>query len=376
MPLTLKMAVVVLLLSLANQLPAQPEGNLLASASTPATSAAVENDRDFREAQEVLKSRYADPAAIADGKSGSNSLAALLNRLSGGAVLMTQPMPAIPSNHQISSELLGGKIGYLRMPTFKPAKSWTQLENQILEWQRLGIVGIIIDVRSFEAVNDFEGASRVASIFVPPGETLFTVQGLQIPQQVYRSSNASNRKPLDLPLIVLTNRGTSGASEVLTSVLRAYGKAIIVGRSTAGRAGLFAEARLSSGRYLWFATGQAMMGDGTPLFGKPVIPDIALYIDDRNERLAMEEGNQGSAARLVQELPSRARTSESALVHEETPELDEMISEQLTNRKPETDKDGNSLQDVALIRAMDALRAIEFAQNQAQQSRAYLTTKK
>lgn len=331
------------------------------------------DEREFSEVMELLKSRYADPGAIADNKVGNAALNAVINKLGGGAVLLTEPSLATTSPRPILMQWLPDKVGYLRMATFKPAKDWAQIETQIAEWQKGGAIGLVLDVRDFESGNDYPGAARAVSLFTPAGQMLFSVQGLQIPQQVYRSEG--NKKPVSLPLVVLTNHRTMGAAEAFAAALRADAKAIVVGRSTAGQAGLFTEIKLNSGRYLRLATGQAILADGTQLFGKPVVPDIALYIDDKNERLALEESNRGNAAKLARELPSRAHTSEAALVHDETPELDEMLSEQLAAHKPGDSPDDAPMQDVALIRGMDVLRSIQFAESQEQGS-PYLTTKK
>lgn len=337
------------------------------------------DERDLGEVMQLLKSRYADPAAVSDNKIGNQALTSVLNRLGGGALLMTSPSLANPSPRQISAEFLPGKVGYLRVATFKPAKDWGQLESQLIDWQKNGAIGLIVDLRDSEMANDYAGAARMASLFTNPGDALFTVQGLQIPQQVYRSLSTSitsgGRRQLELPLVVLTNRRTMGASEALAAVMREQARAILVGRSTAGQAAYFTETKLSSGRYLRLATGQALLADGTQLFGKPIVPDIALYIDDRSERLALEENGAGAASRLVQEVTPRARTSEAALVHGDNPELDAMLSEQLAKDKSASDSDSPPLQDVALIRAMDVLRSIQFAMAQSQ-SRDVASSKK
>lgn len=362
-------------LVVAGQLPAASTTPAVVAPVVPAAESTTPDEREFGEVMQLLKSRYADPAAIADNKLGNAALNGMLNRLGGGAILLTQPSLTTASPRPISTELLPGKIGYWRLATFKPAKDWTQMEAQLADWQKAGALGLILDLRDFESTNDYSGAARVASIFTAPGSTLFTVQGLQIPQQLYGSTNTGSRRQFDLPLVVLTNRRTMGAAEALAAVLRSNARAILVGRSTAGQAAYFTEAKLNSGRYLRLATGQAILADGTQLFGKPIVPDIALYIDDQNERMALEENNQGAASRQVQELPGRARTSEAALVHGDSPELDEFVATQLAERKTDAEKNETPLQDVALIRAMDVLRSIQFAQSQSS-PRDVLTSKK
>jgi C-terminal processing protease CtpA/Prc len=258
--------------------------------------------------------------------------------------------------------MLPHQVGYWRLESFKTAKDWAALQSQLKEWAQQGAIGIILDVRDFEATNDFGGASQAASLFCPPGVTFFSVQGLQIPQQVYHSS--SPERIFSKPAVILMNGRTIGAAEAFAAAMRTSCGAILIGRSSAGQAALFQETKLSSGRYLRLAVGRVALADGTQLYGKPVTPDIDIYINDDKEQEALQdEAAHGAAAPRVQELPSRGHLSESALVRDETPELDEALADQLHDNKTAIGgKEHSQLQDVALMRAMDVLRAIDLSQ--------------
>jgi carboxyl-terminal processing protease len=163
--------------------------------------------------------------------------------------------------------------------------------------------------------------------------------------------------------VVLMNGRTAGAAEAFAAAMRASGGAILLGRSSAGQAALFQENKLGSGRYLRLAVGRVALADGTQLYGKPVSPDIDIYINDDKEKEALQdETTHTDAAPLVLELPARGHLSEAALVRDETPELDEALADQLHDNKPADGKDHTQLQDIALMRAMDVLRTIDLSQ--------------
>lgn len=307
---------------------------------------------------QLLRSAYADPSIIKDKKLTPGSLDEVLTKLQGGVALMSQPSTPSTNVRSIRTELLPYNIGYWRLSSFRPANGWTALDTQLGQWDRAGVIGLVLDVRDFETGNDYAGAALAASLFVPPGLNLFSVQGMQTPQQFYQNTRRSNS--FHRPIIVLTNRHTTGAAEAFAVVMRNQAKAILVGRSTAGQEGLYTENRLSSGRYLRMATAQAVLGDGTKLFGIPIQPDIALSLDDQKESEILLQESQAQVSKAVQELPARPRLNEAALVHEQNPEYDEVYAEQ--QRQQQGDSAPVFEQDFALVRALDVLRAIQYSQ--------------
>ncbi len=311
-------------------------------------------DKEAREVIELLKSRYVDPSAINDKSITGANLNEFLNSLHGGATILAQPTQT-NSFPPITAELLPHKIAYWRLASFKPATDWVTLQNQLLDWIKDGAIGIILDVRNFDAINDYAGAAQAASYFSNPGVTFFSVQGLKIPQQVYR--NALPQRFFPRPVIIVMNRRTVGAAEALAATLKATSGAILIGQTSAGQAALFNEVPLSSGRFLQLAVGRVTLGDGTQLFGKPLTPDIDLFVDEAKEKAALDLEIKSGVTPLVQELPSRGHLSEAALVKDETPELDEALNDQLHGKE---NGDQPVVRDSLIVHAMDVLRAIDL----------------
>lgn len=331
-----------------------------ASAGDPATPlppAPQPSDAEVAETVKLLKEFYTDPAAVKDAKEDKAALTALMQQLGGGvAILSTSVAPAGQMPRPIYTELLPQNVGYVRVPSFAFPKDRLAFELLLNDWNRAGILGLVLDLRDFEATSDFGGAAQMLSFFTRGGLDLFTVQGLQIQQRVY--TNERRASTFSRPIVVLINGRTIGAGEVFAAVMRVSGKAIIMGRSTAGLAAVFVEKPLPTGRSLRLATGQATLADGTRLFGVPVSPDIPVVTDDTKEREQLLTVAQSTAARLIQELPPRLRLSEAALVREENPEYDAALSERSRTRAPA--KSETLVQDVTLIRALDVLRAIHL----------------
>ncbi len=77
-------------------------------------------------------------------------------------------------------------------------------------------------------------AFRVANTFLSRGQAIFTqkgrIDGASAPP--YLSDNAN---PDDTPLVILVNRNTASASEILAGALQDHDRALIVGENTFGK---------------------------------------------------------------------------------------------------------------------------------------------
>lgn len=127
-------------------------------------------------------------------------------------------------------------IAYLRLSQFgeKTNDEWlakiNELMPQINSSKNFG--GIIVDVRSNPG-GILDDAVYVASEFIPAGKTVVLQEdgrGRRLPLTVQRTGVM-----LDLPVLVLTNKGSASASEILAGALRDNSRAKLVGEKTFGK---------------------------------------------------------------------------------------------------------------------------------------------
>jgi len=318
------------------------------AADAPAAGQPV-SANPLTEALPILQAKCVDFKAL-NYKPG-DQLGDLIARSNGEISLSTAAASALPPL-PILTATLPGNILYWRLASFTPQKSWLDLGTLLVQASG-NTTGIILDLRSNVAPDDFAGAAQVMAFFAPQDIALAKFapigidHGLKIPDH-----------PLHAPIVVLTNNQTTGAAEAVASFLQADG-ALVVGRQTSGKAAVFDEQKLSTGPVLRFDSENITRADGTPLFGHPVVPDISPAVNDRNEKAALILIKENQILDVIQESAERHRMTEAALVQGQDPEWDDYLAS--LEQKPVL-LSLPVIHDVVLISALDSLKAIRLSE--------------
>jgi len=123
-------------------------------------------------------------------------------------------------------------IGYLKLLTFTPMTT-NRAREAINEFRSKGFKSIILDLR-----NNYGGlldqAVSVTNLFVEGGVVVTTKSRIPSENNVF---NARGRAAIsqDIPMIVLVNRGSASASEIVAGALKDRGRAYLVGEKTFGK---------------------------------------------------------------------------------------------------------------------------------------------
>ncbi|MEM9414680.1 MAG: S41 family peptidase [Planctomycetota bacterium] len=124
-------------------------------------------------------------------------------------------------------------LGYIRMTQFL-RQTADDMDAAIEQMQREGeINGIILDLR-FNPGGLLSTAVEVVDRFVPAGRIVSTVDADG------RQTNAQNARRRttyagDFPIVVLINRGSASASEIVSGALQDYERAFIIGENSYGK---------------------------------------------------------------------------------------------------------------------------------------------
>ncbi len=158
------------------------------------------------------------------------------------------------------------RIGYLELTSFTQGCG-DQLRADVRQALGQHAQALILDLRE-NGGGLLEEAVNVASIFIPDG-TIVSTAGRSQPRQVYTAEN--NAIAPTIPLVVLVDRGTASAAEIVTGALQDRGRATVVGTHTYGK-GVFQEIMpLPNGGALDITVGEYFTPSGRNLGGGGVI---------------------------------------------------------------------------------------------------------
>jgi carboxyl-terminal processing protease len=138
---------------------------------------------------------------------------------------------AVIDLHEVSSELLGGGVGYLRLSSFTdraPGLFADALQGLLDQ----GADSLVLDLRGNPG-GFIVAAQGIASQFVPSGRLLFTVESDGNVQRW--ESEAGLVQDEGTPVVVLVDAGSASASEIVAAALRENDRATIVGEPTFGK---------------------------------------------------------------------------------------------------------------------------------------------
>ncbi len=182
----------------------------------------------------------------------------------------------------VSSQLVKN-TGYIRITAFNQ-NTPSEFEQQLNSQLSAGITGLVLDVRG-NASSDIDNMVRVLDLLCP--------RTASIGSMVYRSGDSvslghtTEDSSLDLPIVVVTNAGTSGASELFCVSLRDLAGARLVGVRTAGKGSVQAIVEQTDGSALEFTVARIVPANSESSFdGIGVAPDFEIALSAADESIA------------------------------------------------------------------------------------------
>lgn len=163
----------------------------------------------------------------------------------------------------------GTRYAVVRLATFSSG-AHGELRRKIDQLLGRGAKGIVLDLRANGGGLLNEGV-LVASIFIKKG-VIVTTRGRKSPERAFDATGGAISP--SVPVVVLVDRGTASASEIVTGALQDYGRAGVVGARTFGK-GVFQEVyELSNGGALDITVGNYFTPKGRNLAGRGIAPDV------------------------------------------------------------------------------------------------------
>lgn len=174
----------------------------------------------------------------------------------------------IPNNVKLNDD-----VGYIRLSSFISKNAGIEFENALKNERDKK--GYIIDLRSNPG-GLLTNAIYIANLLLPRDIIVSTVDRDGYKETQWSSGNPITKKPL----VILINKGSASASEILSGALKDNKRAVLVGEKSFGK-GLVQEInRLSDGSGVNITIQKYLTPSGTDIHKKGIEPDVTVTLSD------------------------------------------------------------------------------------------------
>ena len=190
---------------------------------------------------------------------------------------------AIVVDPPISDKMMEDGIAYIKVDDFPKGRS-QEIANKLKAVQKEGAKKIILDLRNSGDGEENEGIAT-ANLFLNHG-TITYLQGQKYPKQIF---NADPEKAVtSLPLVVLVNRGTAGAAEIVAAAVMENARGDVVGDKTFGSGSIQKVIDMPDGSALVLSVAKYYSPSGKAVQDAAVTPNI-LVADNNDDFIAPDE---------------------------------------------------------------------------------------
>jgi len=170
---------------------------------------------------------------------------------------------------------LSSEIAYLRIVNFQAntGEEVTKALQRLQSKRFAGTKGIVLDLRDNPG-GLFDQAIRVANLFISSG-VITSLRGRDPAMNREFSATPESTFPA-LAMVVLINKGTASAAEILAGALQGRPNVLVMGTRSFGKASVQAVFPLRKGMALRLTTAHYYTADGRDIDGKGLEPDIEI----------------------------------------------------------------------------------------------------
>ena len=223
-----------------------------------------------------LKGKPAEySTSLIKGPPGSDVTITVVHGGKRRKVTLTRATITVPVVASALRTVGGRKLAVVALATFATPGAHAQVYSAVKRRVKQGAQGIVLDLRH-NGGGLVKEAQLVASLFLRDGK-IVSLRGRGVAPETLNATG----DPLaaKTPLVVLVDRDTASASEIVTGALQDHHRAKVVGTRTFGK-GVFQEViQLDNGGALDITAGQYFTPDGRNLGGNGVNTGAGLQPD-------------------------------------------------------------------------------------------------
>ena len=191
---------------------------------------------------------------------------------------------------------------HIRISDFYP-NTVDQLKKVLIESEKKGVTkGIILDLRNNPG-GTISATVDVADQFLPENILLYSMSGDGRRSQ---SKTTNDGLAINIPMVVLVNKGSASASEVLAGAIQDYNRAPLIGETTYGKGAVNILRRLSNDGGLYITWALWYTPSGRMINNTGLKPNIVVTDQDTKEAERKQLERAQSELRKIIELSNQS----------------------------------------------------------------------
>ncbi|MCX6794232.1 MAG: S41 family peptidase [Candidatus Gottesmanbacteria bacterium] len=173
-----------------------------------------------------------------------------------------------------------GTMAYIQLSQFgdNTNADWEKAVSDVLAAGST-VKGLVLDLRNNPG-GYLDGAVYIASEFVKNGTMIVSQVNSDGTKQDYPVDRRG--RLITIPMVVLINKGSASAAEIVSGALRDYKRATLVGETSFGKGSVQTPEDLPDGSSIHITTGRWLLPNGDSISKKGITPDIVVATDTFN----------------------------------------------------------------------------------------------
>jgi carboxyl-terminal processing protease len=148
------------------------------------------------------------------------------------AIPLTIIRAAIPTNSISNVLMIKPGVGYIRIKDFT-ATTVRELDDAVAKLREKGMKQLVLDLRQNPG-GLLDAAVGVADHFLDKGQMIVFTKGRTADSEQQYLAPGKHEK-IDLPLVVVVNRGSASASEIVAGAIQDHDRGLVVGETSWGK---------------------------------------------------------------------------------------------------------------------------------------------
>lgn len=234
------------------------------------------------------------------------------------------------------------KIGYIRLSSFG-RNSVEEVRDALDTLKKQGMKALILDLR-FNPGGLLSAATAISDFFVDSG-VIVSTKGRNTEEQIYKAKRAGTYS--GFPMVVLVNRYSASASEIVSACLQDHKRAVVIGERTWGKGSVQNVIELEGGKSaLKLTTASYHRPSGKNIHRLPKATEKDEWGVMPNEgfevKLSTEEMGKLFDARREREILRPGEASKSEFVDTQLAKGLTYLKEHLSDAEPDAEKPANA----------------------------------